>query len=407
MTESEFIAELEDAVAQSPGDDDLRRELVEHLLLARDFDAALGQLEILADRHPDALWPLRLATSTAMAAENPLSAARYRARLSEMERHPSHLAFDQSLDTDHSVIVPHPKHPSRSTSVVRRLQLVIGGTGQAIEPQSPLTRLDDAAGIRTVRRNLREILEEVRNASVGNPGKWFGGLLLYGPPNCGKSFAAEIIAGELEAPLWTFDLAHHWKPGGLQHSVRASLEKASAQSISVFSFTNLDVPHTDHVILPIVDMLDRARLSSRVVILGSATAPWAVSPEIVGEQRLSRVLLVLPPDAPARSAYLTECFRGRATISTGDVDWLAHHTDGYSFRDLRAIVDRVVTLALDECSADASIVSVTHEMVRKARTSVAMSSAEWLTTAAQHAMMNERSGLYDDLIAYLQARRIG
>lgn len=441
MGEYDVIREVETSVAANPDDPDRRRELVELLIVAGEYDQALDHLDELRAQLPKTIWPVRLAIAVAVADGNHLLAARLRTDLRALDPTKNNGSSGQAegQDRSHSAST----HPSRGAQMVRRLQLIVGGSTDAQTPDSPETRIDDVAGIRTIRRNLRALLDEIHDQPQSPDNAWLGGLLLYGPAHCGKSFAAELIAGELDAPLWTFNLTHHWR--NLAEQVERALDEAAKHPALVLYFTDIDLPDAPRLLQSVLPLLDRtstysaaASLSatpasptssasasslssasvsptsptspvsptrSRVVILGSATAPWAVSPDILRHGRFGRVLLVLPPDQPARTHYLTETYRGKATISTDDIEWAARRTEGFSFHDLDQLVTASVAYARDADESSVTIPLVNAAALRHARAQISPTSANWLTTAAQHALVTPESGLYDDLIAYLKARQ--
>ncbi len=395
------IVELEDLVATFPDRHDLRRELIEHLLVAEDTTAALSHLHIICASNPANNWAARLGLALAQAVGHSDDKSRF-------ARH-----IDDELLSDPNVVagrvVPHPKHPaSTSETLSRRLRLVLGGSGETVEPSIPVGNLDDMTGMKTVRRNLRALIDQIsaeQHATIA-PKAWLGGLFLFGPAHCGKSFAAELIAGELNAALWSFDLSHHWKPTALEQSISDAIESSVTDGIGVLHFANLDARDARAHLGPMLDDLDSAQTRTRIVIITSATEPWLVAPEFLDSRRARRSLLVLPPDAPPRRSCLTEAFRGRGTISTDDVEWLTARTDGFTFHELRQLVDYAVAAAKRDTNHAFMVPPIRHAIVREARQSVTMSCTEWLTKATHHAMVSPDTGLYDDLISYLSARDV-
>jgi SpoVK/Ycf46/Vps4 family AAA+-type ATPase len=227
-----------------------------------------------------------------------------------------------------------------------------------------------------------------------------GGVLFYGPSGCGKVFSVEVIASELDATMFLFDVGAGWDRKQFEQTVQAAVDSEPGQ-LKVLHFENVDSPavatlRTDTLIAT----LDAAR---DTVITASATLPWQASGQIVQQGRLSRVLLVLPPDPPSRARFILERTHGHALISDDELNWLVEHTDGYSFTDIQALLDAVITTAIKEQGAE--VPQLDRSALRVARRDVPPSSAQWLSQAGHHALMNERGGMYDDLLQYFQMRQ--
>jgi SpoVK/Ycf46/Vps4 family AAA+-type ATPase len=121
--------------------------------------------------------------------------------------------------------------------------------------------------------------------------------------------------------------------------------------------------------------------------------------------RLDRVLLVLPPDPPSRALFILERIQNRATISDEDLDGIVQHTEGHSFTDLKSLLDAAIHISTEHQPADRPVIH--RDALRLARRDVGPSSAQWLSQAGHHAFMNEKGGLYDDLLQYFQMRQRG
>ena len=278
------------------------------------------------------------------------------------------------------------------------LRLVATGAQKA-SGYKPNRKIDDIRGIATVKRNLLEIIDTVRNRPADFEG-WMGGVLLYGPSGCGKVFSAEVIASELDATMFLFDVGAGWDYKQFETSVRDAVN-AEPDHLKVLHFENVDSPaaaslRTDAVL----HTLDHAK---NTVITASATLPWQASVQLVQQERINRVLLVLPPDPPSRALSIVERAHDNAHISNDDVQWLVEHTEGYSFTDLHVLLGVAITLASKE--QDTSTPRLTRPALRVARRDVPPSSAQWLSQAGHHALMNEKGGLYDDLLQYFHIRQ--
>lgn len=280
------------------------------------------------------------------------------------------------------------------------LRLVTTGSQKAAGYQ-PKRKIDDIRGISTVKRNLQEIIEGVRNVGQ-NPSGWPGGVLFYGPAGCGKVFSAEVIASELHAEMYLFDTSAGWDRKTFEQEVHAAT-MARPDSLTTLHFENVDAPAAESLrTKTLLEILDTASERRNVVITASAILPWHASTELVKQGRLGRVLLVLPPDPPSRALFILERVQGIAEISDDDLEWVVQHTEGHTFHDLQAFLDLATRIAAERQTVDTP--TLDRDALRAARRDVGPSSAQWLSQAGHHALMNKEGGLYDDLLQYFQVR---
>lgn len=262
----------------------------------------------------------------------------------------------------------------------------------------PHRKVEDIRGIATIKRNLVTFVEGIKARENLSRDSWLGGVLLYGPVGCGKVFAAEVVASELAATMYLVDVSTGWDRKVFAQSVRDIIDDASDPGIKVLHFENVDAPAAASLFASILDDLDEASRRGRLIISASATLPWQVSSNLVREGRLGRVLLVLPPDPPSRALFLNERIARRGTISQYDLDWIVEHTEGHSFNDLNELLD----VAFEHAESPAVL---DRSAIRIARRDVPPSSAQWLSTAGHHALMNQEGGMYDDLLNYFNMRQ--
>ncbi len=383
------VDELAAKVRADPFDPAPRRALVAALIEAGDLVSAEHHFDVLSSVAREEPWIFELEEVLATSVGDTLRAARARRRSKEFA------ASRDNDETSHSDDdQPTNSHPS---DAVPKLRLLSGGASVDAIRFSTNT-LDDVAGLTTVKALLRQIVDEVNETLDNTEGPWVGGALLYGPPGCGKKFCASVVAGELNAEFVVVDLAESWSHDSLQGMLTTLIEANNGRRTVLF-FDNLDErfgPDHATAVEPLLKLLDSARTKAKLVIVGSAITPWQVSAKIAAAGRLRRVILVLPPDAPARYLFTSRyAQQNDVMIDEPDMQWLAHQTDGHSFADLKRLLD----MAIEQGES-----ALSHTTLRKALQQVPQSSADWLTHAGHHALMNEAGGMYDDLLAYFRNR---
>jgi SpoVK/Ycf46/Vps4 family AAA+-type ATPase len=140
-------------------------------------------------------------------------------------------------------------------------------------------------------------------------------------------------------------------------------------------------------------------------VLGATNHPWDVDAALLRPGRFDRVALVLPPDRPARVAILEHHLKGKP-VQGVDVDRLAGRTEDFSGADLAHLCDTAVEYALEESLAGAAIRSVASRDFERALTEVRPSTRAWFETARNFVLFANSGGMYDELQAYMRARRL-
>jgi len=141
-----------------------------------------------------------------------------------------------------------------------------------------------------------------------------------------------------------------------------------------------------------------------VFILAATNHPWDVDVALRRPGRFDRMLLVLPPDPPARAAILRYHLRDRP-LSGIDLDFLVRATEDFSGADLAHLCET----ATEHAMADSIRTGVVRPMgmadFTAASQEVRPSTGPWFTTARNVAMFANSDGSYDDLVRYLKTRK--
>jgi SpoVK/Ycf46/Vps4 family AAA+-type ATPase len=147
------------------------------------------------------------------------------------------------------------------------------------------------------------------------------------------------------------------------------------------------------------------RNNEGVYVLGATNHPWDVDVALRRPGRFDRMVLVLPPDEPAREAILRYHLRSRP-IAGVDVGKLTRLTDGYSGADLARVCETAAEQALLDSARSGSVRMIDMNDLEAAVRDVRPSVGAWLETARNVAQFANEDGAYDDLLAYLRKRRL-
>lgn len=296
------------------------------------------------------------------------------------------------------------------------------GDADAWDVTGPGTvRLADVGGMQEVKDRLEAaFLAPMRNPELRKLyGKSLrGGLLLYGPPGCGKTFIARAVAGELGASFLSVsvnDVLDMWT-GNSERNMHEVFQTARRQAPCVVFLDELDalgakrsrthhsgMRNTVNQLLTELDGIDSAA-NEGVFVLAATNVPWDVDIALRRPGRLDRTLLVLPPDAPARDAILRYHLRERP-IEAVDLGRLVKATDGLSGADLAHVCESAAESALLDSARTGRIRMIGTKDLLDAARSVVPSTEPWFAAARNVAMFANEGGMYDDLVTYLKKRR--
>jgi AAA+ superfamily predicted ATPase len=281
--------------------------------------------------------------------------------------------------------------------------------------------LADVAGLDEVKKRLEAaFLAPMRNPELRKLyGKSLrGGLLLYGPPGCGKTFIARAVAGELGARFITVSFADliDMFVGRSERNIHELFEVARRNSPCVVFLDEVDAigqkrsqlrntPMRSAVNQLLLELDDVASDNTGVFVLAATNHPWDVDSALRRPGRLDRTLLVLPPDGPAREGVFRYHLRGRPVAGI-DLAKLSRLTDGYSGADIAHVCETAAERALLDSVARGEPRLIGQADLEAAVGEVRPSLGTWFDTARNVALFANEGGAYDDLVAYLRKRRL-
>jgi SpoVK/Ycf46/Vps4 family AAA+-type ATPase len=245
-----------------------------------------------------------------------------------------------------------------------------------------------------------------------------GGLLLYGPPGCGKTFIARAVAGELGAAFISVTLADvlDMYIGNSERNLSEVFATARRNSPCVLFFDEIDAIGQKRsqlrnnaargVVNQFLTELDGVDAANEgVFVLAATNAPWDVDVALRRPGRLDRTLLVVPPDQAAREAILRHHLKDRP-VSNIKLASVAKKTEGYSGADLAHVCESAAEIALMDSVGTGTMRLIGMADLEAAVAEVRPSVGAWLESARNVAMFANESGAYDDLAAYLRKRRM-
>lgn len=285
--------------------------------------------------------------------------------------------------------------------------------------QPPAERVDfsDVGGLDDVKQQIRrKIVTPFLKPSLFDRFKRRsgGGILMYGPPGCGKTLLARATAGECGAKFFNVAITDvlDMYIGESERKLHAIFEQARRSAPAVMFFDEVEAiggkrqfsrdGGTAKLVSQFLTELDGfAQGNKDVLILGATNVPWAVDPAFRRPGRFDRVLFVPPPDQSARRDILAGLLRARPVAGAIDIAELARRTSGFSGADLRNLVETAADEAIEQSLASGREEPIDQRHLQAALAQTKSTTLEWLTSARNHARYSNQAGQYDDVLAFL------
>ncbi len=281
---------------------------------------------------------------------------------------------------------------------------------------------DDVAGLEDVKRqiNLR-IIAPFKNKEVYKAfkRKGGGGILLYGPPGCGKTFIARATAGECGARFVCVSIHEivdkYW--GESEKMVHAIFEEARRRAPTVLFFDEFDALGSSRgrnesqfwkvLVNQLLQEMDGLKGRNEDLLVFAATnMPWNVDSAFRRPGRFDRVLFVPPPDVKARLQILEAGCRRLPGHEKLDLKAIASQTKLFTGADLNSLAERASERALEVSLEKGEVHPVVRGDFEAELVKMNSTASEWLSTARNYAKYSNDGGQYDELREYLKQARL-
>ena len=379
MPNDEEIAELVAAVVSDPHRRSLRLELATALLHAGRYVECLEHVRVLLAVAPGDPRALGVGALAADLSGDVAAGGAYAAMMRTATRPP--------IDVDTSA------------------------TG--VELTIPLVNLSDVDGYSEEKRRLDQaILRSFRLRKTSEGTKVPSGILLYGPTGSGKSHIAHALAGELHLNLVKVNVVHAIDPWGaaLPGSIRAAFELGARHAPAMVFLEDVEAvahrrlrftPRGREALDELIEVLD-SNDPTKVLVVGSTSAPWQLNPILRQEGRFTKCLLVGPPDSEARQATLERHLRAKVLPYDVDLTVLAERTEGCTTDDLLRLCASAAEGALRESVDRSTVVPISQAHFLAALGSVNRSAHTWFDVAYNSSEFTDDTEEYDPLFDYIR-----
>jgi transitional endoplasmic reticulum ATPase len=412
---AEAAAEYREAIRRVPGDSGLKLALARCFFdQSKNSEALVIVEELVKDPRP-AAGAFVLHARLLLRASRPDAAARQYRRAVELDE----TVADEMLARELGVDRAQPWSDADESEFAMRAH---GGEESAaahVEIERPSINFEQVGGMDRVKDEIRmKIIHPLEHPDLYKAyGKAIGGgILMYGPPGCGKTHLARATAGQVKAGFMSIginDVLDMWI-GSSEKQLHDLFESARRNRPCVLFFDEVDAlaaSRSDmkasggrHVINQFLAELDGVSASNEgVLVLAATNAPWHLDSAFRRPGRFDRVVFVPPPDEAARAQILRIMLLGKPSRDV-DHEQVARKTEGFSGADLKSVVDIAIEGKLREALAQGTPQPLTNKDLLAAARQVKPSTREWFSTARNYALYSNQGGAYDDVLEYLKIK---
>lgn len=287
--------------------------------------------------------------------------------------------------------------------------------------EKPNVKFNDVGGLEGVKREIDlKIIKPLQfqdlYKSYGK--KTGGGILLYGPPGCGKTFIAKATAGEINSGFINVtlnDILDMWI-GNSEKNLNRIFNEARKNKPCVLFFDEVDAlgsKRSDmkesagkNVINQFLSEMDGVEVSNDgVLTIGATNVPWHIDAAFRRPGRFDRIIFVPPPDTTGREAILKLIMKSKPQ-SNVDYALIAKSTNFFSGADLNAVVDVAIEKIIEEAINTGVQRNLETKDLLHAAKERKPSTLEWFNTAKNYATFANQSGQYNDILQYLKENKL-
>ena len=252
--------------------------------------------------------------------------------------------------------------PARAAIITPDTKIVISDkAAQLAEKKIPRVTYEDIGGMKDVIQKIREMVElplkhpELFERLGIDPPK---GVLLYGPPGCGKTLLAKAVANESDANFYSINgpeiMSKYY--GESEARLREIFKEAEENAPSIIFIDEIDAiaPKREEVtgevekrvVAQLLALMDGLSPRGQVIVIGATNRPHALDPALRRPGRFDREIEIRPPDKKGRLEILQIHTRGMPLAKDVDLEYLAEITHGFVGADLEALCKEAAMRAI-------------------------------------------------------------
>ena len=285
-------------------------------------------------------------------------------------------------------------------------------TPEAFKPEIPETNFSNVAGMDELKERLKfSIIEPLKNPELAKKYKQRvgGGIILYGPPGCGKSFITRALAGETKLKMINIkvsDILDKWI-GNSEKNIHAAFETARKNAPCILfldefdglGWRRIEAEHSWErsmiaQLLVEIDQIDKK--NENIVVIGATNAPWFIDDALKRSGRFGKLVYVTPPDKTAREA-LFKMYLKDIPVEKINYKKFAEQTWDFSCADVQSVCETAAEAAYAKSLKAGKEVPVSNDLIKEAVDKERSDLTEWFTSLGRMIMGEELRELYPEL----------
>jgi transitional endoplasmic reticulum ATPase len=389
------------------------------LYLSGNISEAVVRAEALVQTKPSFSEAWILLSRLAIAEGDQILATEYYQKALELDPNMRDPVLDRDIRIEQPAmpadVVPVAESDARESS-----EEFDGDTTRFAELERPEVSFEGVGGMEDIKEEIRmKIIYPLQNRALFKAygKKLGGGVLLYGPPGCGKTLISKATAGEIQANFISVGIHQilDFYLGNSEKNLHQLFQLARDNPPAILFFDEVDALAADRkdfresairtVINQFLAELDGNIGSNEgILILGATNAPWHLDPAFRRPGRFDRVIFVPPPDEQAREAIVKILGRDKP-LERLDAKTLAKRTKEFSGADLKSVFDIATERVLSRAMKEGRVVPLTTEDLLQACKGMKASTRAWFESAKNYALYANQGGFYDDVLTFLGIRK--
>jgi transitional endoplasmic reticulum ATPase len=286
--------------------------------------------------------------------------------------------------------------------------------------EKPNIKFTDIGGLNNVKEELKKAIiypfthQKLYEYYNQKPG---GGVLLYGPPGCGKTMIAKAAATECGADfinVETSAIMSKWV-GESEKSIKNIFDIARGCERAIIFFDEFDAvggrrseieDYAKRIVNELLQQMDGMTKNDNILVLAATNEPWAIDPALRRPGRLKKLVFIPPPDLDARKAIFEICLKKLPVEADIDAKYLAGVTKGFSGADIAAVCSDASEIPLQEALAGKQPRKINKLDFERAMKNRRSSIIPWIRMAIEQVKRSREEDLFSELMKHGESYRV-